>query len=326
MCCKPDRGLLAERSTGVHGGRIASHYDVMRRAACLGAVLLAIAAAGCMNPGHSTVQAFGNLGSAINSPYDDFAPVLSDSATLLFTSNRVESGEATLRSLNRANRPARIYFSMRLADQWDAAQPYRLLFDAPQAESATIASAPAGSPFNIVAYVSACDRPDTLGRCDIYGIVQRESTVMVNLGKDVNSASWEGYPFVTPDGRYLYFASDRPGGHGGSDIWVSELQATGIWGPPRNLGPPVNTAGDEISPFLDPATGTLYFAASAGGNGFDLFTFERNAAERRRLPAPYNSDADDISPFVSGNTLYLSSSRPGGRGGLDLYGFQLPSR
>lgn len=289
------------------------------------ALLLVAMLAGCGPTRCLEVAAFGNLGPLVNSPYDDYAPALPDTATLVFTSNRIEPGEGGLQQFYQSIRPTRLFFTMRLDENWDESQQYRLLFnsDGIAAEAATISFAPPGSPFNTVAYVSGCRRPDTVGGCDLFAVVERQTSSLVNLGREINSTGWDGHPFVTRDGTRLYFASDRPGGEGGSDIWYADRLATGAWGTPRNAGTAVNTPGDEFSPFLDSATGRLYFASATPDAGLDIFVIDRDGRERRRLPRPYNSEDDDFTPYIIDGMLYLASNRGGGCGGYDLYGFLL---
>jgi hypothetical protein len=286
-------------------------------------IIAILSLAGCGPTRCLTTAAFGNLGPEINSPYDDYAPALSDTATLVFTSNRIEPGEAGLQQFYHATRPTRLFFSMRLGAAWDTAQGYQILLDGNAAQGATISFAPPGSPFNTVAYVGACDRSDTIGGCDIYAVVDRQSMGLVNLGKEINSPDWDGQPFVTADGAHLYFVSDRPGGLGGTDIWISDRLPSGAWGEPHNAGPAINSSGDEFSPCFDSRSGRLYFASANGATGIDIFALDPGATARRALLPPYNSDANDFTPFILGNTLYLASNRTGGCGGYDLYAFEL---
>jgi len=288
-------------------------------------VALLLLLGGCGPTRCLNVAAFGNLGPQVNSPYDDYGPALSDPSSLVFTSNRIEPGEGGLQQFYQTVRPTRLFFTMRLEQNWDDAQLYRLLFNAngDNSEAATISFAPAGSPFNTAAYISACTRSDTVGGCDLYAVVERQTSSLVNLGKEINSTSWDGHPFVTRDGMRLYFASDRPGGQGGIDIWYSERLSTGAWGSPRNAGPAINSPRDEFSPFMDNATGHLFFASQTSNAGIDIFVLDRGSDARRRLPSPYNSDDDDFTPFLMEGNLYLASNRAGGCGGYDLYGFAI---
>lgn len=144
----------------------------------------------------------------------------------------------------------------------------------------------------------------------------------------VNSAEYSvAFPCVTSDGGKLYFASDIPGGFGGYDLYVS-YNESGEWSKPVNLGPEINTEGDEIYPFID-LDDYLYFSSDgqAGLGGFDIY-YSRSDRGRWdpavNLGAPINSMSDDVS-FVTDSTSsfgYFSSNRAGGRGKMDIYGYK----
>jgi len=123
----------------------------------------------------------------------------------------------------------------------------------------------------------------------------------------------------------LYFASDRPGGQGGTDIWYCTRDASGGWAPPLNCGPVINTPDDELFPVV--AENGLYIASNghAGMGGLDVFNVagaEAQWQEPVNMKPPYNSSYDDFyyvqNDAVSG---YFSSNRPGGVGGDDIYTF-----
>lgn len=136
-----------------------------------------------------------------------------------------------------------------------------------------------------------------------------------------------GHPSVSKDGQYLYFASNMPGGKGGTDIWVSKREGD-TWGAPQNLGEPVNTAGDETFPYISPEN-ILYFSSNGhpGFGGLDLFASVQkngNWQPPNNLMPPINSTADDFGIiFKDDNSGYFSSNRAGGKGSDDLYGFGL---
>ena len=172
----------------------------------------------------------------------------------------------------------------------------------------------------------------------------RTHALELYVHRDNGDGSWSSEPFahndpgsysvghaaLSPDGRTLYFASDMPGGHGGTDIWYSELESGGTWGRPVNAGPSVNTAGDELFPSVGP-DGTLYYSSDglAGMGGLDIFRAEGSRGEWSRpenLRHPVNSPGDDFAFVVSGQDGsgmrgYLSSNRRGGAGGDDIYSF-----
>jgi outer membrane protein OmpA-like peptidoglycan-associated protein len=140
-------------------------------------------------------------------------------------------------------------------------------------------------------------------------------------GEDFNTA----HPYVSPDGKYLYFASDRSGGQGGMDIYRSELQ-NGMPGTPENLGSLVNTKGNETFPAVD-SKDWLYFSSDGhhGLGGLDLFAYPLGTKyEPQNLGAPINSSFDDFSiSFKDDKSGYFSSNRPGGRGMDDVYSFDV---
>lgn len=131
------------------------------------------------------------------------------------------------------------------------------------------------------------------------------------------------YPGISPDGNALYFASNRPDGYGGFDLYVSYRMGN-TWSTPENLGPNVNTPGNEISPFFDGAA--LFFSSDwhQGLGGYDIFQAEQANGRWTRvinLGNLVNSSRDDYG-FVFDNFRnigYLVSNRPGGRGNEDLY-------
>ena len=136
-----------------------------------------------------------------------------------------------------------------------------------------------------------------------------------------------GHPSLNSEGSSMYFASNMPGGFGGSDIYVSHLQG-GKWGNPQNLGPEVNTSGEEFYPYFQNDS-TLFFASSGHGGfgGLDLFvTYARNGefVNPVNLGAPLNSAQDDFSILIdeSGKKGFIASNRPGGTGLDDLYSFR----
>lgn len=270
------------------------------------------------------IPTLGNLGPEVNSPEDDVAPQLPDSTMLLFTSNRHDPEEPHgLRE--RAAHIESFWYTMRLEGAWDAPQPYPLALDNAPAPPVSLTLLPVASPLGVRGFVGTGDRGSDRG--NLYALTSSSAgDGLVEMGGEVNSAGWEGSPSLSSDGRRLYFASDRPGGLGGSDIWYLELGPNGTWGTPRNAGPAINTAGDELSPFFDAATSTLYLSASTPDAGFDIMSYTEGTGGRRRLGAPYNSDADEITPWIATGKLYLASRRPGGCGGFDLYAFPISSR
>jgi outer membrane protein OmpA-like peptidoglycan-associated protein/tetratricopeptide (TPR) repeat protein len=152
-----------------------------------------------------------------------------------------------------------------------------------------------------------------------------------NLGRNINTEAWETAPSLSPDKNALYFVSTRPGGYGGSDIYVSFRQPNGKWSEAVNMGPTVNTAGDEQAPFIHADNSTLYFTSSGlpGYGGSDIFVMKKNEDGKwgapQNLGFPINTIENEGSLFVTaeGATAYYASDRADSRGSLDLYKFEL---
>jgi outer membrane protein OmpA-like peptidoglycan-associated protein len=148
---------------------------------------------------------------------------------------------------------------------------------------------------------------------------------------DINSRYQESTASITPDGRTIYFASNRPGGLGGMDIYKTELQDNGSWGRAENLGPAVNTAADEDAPFIHPDARTLFFTSNGHNSigGKDIFRTHRVGGkwnEAENMGYPINTVANDnyFTLTADGSRAYFSSDRPGGQGGQDIYTFDMP--
>ncbi|MGV3539069.1 MAG: OmpA family protein [Rufibacter sp.] len=134
--------------------------------------------------------------------------------------------------------------------------------------------------------------------------------------------AWDATPAFSPDGKTLYFSSDRKGGQGGNDLWSTTLDAGGRFSRPVNLGPTINTPGNEMFPHVAP-DGTLYMASDGhpGLGGLDLFRI--NGDSVINLGTPINSVGDDFSVFFTEKERgFFSSNREGGQGGDDLYAFE----
>ena len=135
------------------------------------------------------------------------------------------------------------------------------------------------------------------------------------------------HAFLTAEGDRLYFASDRPGGYGESDIYYVERTSQG-WGEPVNLGPEINTFGNEMFPFLD-EEGLIYFASDGhpGLGGLDLFAAKNIGGKYivKNMGYPLNSSKDDFSLFLNNGSKdgYFASNRPGGMGLDDIYEFEI---
>ena len=122
---------------------------------------------------------------------------------------------------------------------------------------------------------SGCDYPNSFGGCDLYMCqwIQGSWTRPKNLGYKINSHDWEGQPQLSSDGKMLFFSSDRPGGQGKRDIWMSKMEEDGKWGQPKNLGELLNTPEDEQGPYFIQSKDILVFASNQKGGlgGLDFY-------------------------------------------------------
>lgn len=152
-----------------------------------------------------------------------------------------------------------------------------------------------------------------------------------NLGANINTDFWESSPSLSPDKRVLYFSSDRNGGVGGKDLYMSIRQPNGKFGEAINMGDSVNTIGDELAPYIHADNQTLYFTSDGlqGYGGTDLFVMHKQPdgewGKPENLGYPINTIGDEGSFAVNadGSTAYYASDRMDTRGGLDLYKFTL---
>jgi tetratricopeptide (TPR) repeat protein len=152
-----------------------------------------------------------------------------------------------------------------------------------------------------------------------------------SFGYTINTTHFEGMPSLSADEKALYFVSDRPDGYGGLDIWVSYFE-NGRWTAPKNLGPNINTKGDDITPSIAADGKTLFFSSNGrpGMGGQDIY-FSKLQADSSwslatNLGSPINTAYDELAGSITlnGTHMFLTSNRPGGFGGLDIYKAQIP--
>jgi peptidoglycan-associated lipoprotein len=152
------------------------------------------------------------------------------------------------------------------------------------------------------------------------------NTVVKSEGDgDARNFSFDSSPSFAPDGRTLYFASNRKGGYGGVDLYSAQMDSRGRFSRVRNLGPEINTAGDEMFPYVA-EDAKLYFASDGhpGYGGLDLFVVKRLNGKTtiENLNQPMNSSADDFGVFLfRPDRGFFTSNRDGGKGDDDIYTF-----
>ena len=167
------------------------------------------------------------------------------------------------------------------------------------------------------------------GRYDIYK-VQRSAwgwSKPKNLGQRINSDFWDSAPSIAPDGNSIYFASNRPDGYGGIDIYVSYKNEKGFWEEAINLGPSINTKGDDQTPFIHADNQSLYFSSNGrlGFGGSDIYLARKKIDGNWTTPVnlgyPINTYDNEGSIAVASNgaNAYIASDRADSRGELDIY-------
>jgi outer membrane protein OmpA-like peptidoglycan-associated protein/tetratricopeptide (TPR) repeat protein len=257
-----------------------------------------------------------NVGSGVNTAESEYWPSLTiDGKELVFT-----------RRLNNYNED--FFSSIQMDTGWDKAQSLKGNINTRDNEGAQSIS----QDGQVIVF-AANNRRDGWGNFDIYVtyLTPQGWGDAINVGNKINSDQWDSQPSLSPDKRDLYFASRRPGGLGGSDIYVSRLLPNGRWGEPENMGPGINTSGDEQCPFIHADNQTLYFTSNywPGYGDDDLFYTRKGPNESWSKPLnlgyPINTIHKEGTLFISSNgtTAYYASDRGDSKGGLDIYSFDL---
>ena len=257
-----------------------------------------------------------NIGPEINTANDEYLPVATaDEGTLIFT--------------RKINNNEDFYKSEMINGKWNTATYLSNQINTEKYNEGAQSISQDGKYL----FFTGCNRPDGLGRCDIY-IAQKRGNDWgkpVDLNPPVNTSGWESQPSINADGRTLYFVSNRKGGYGGYDIWKSRLGEKG-WGEPENLGPNINTPYNELSPFIHPDDSTLYFSSDGwpGLGSKDLFVSRMDKDGKWQKPEnlgyPINTSGDEggLSLTAAGDYAFFSSDNLKGLGGYDIYKFELP--
>jgi outer membrane protein OmpA-like peptidoglycan-associated protein/tetratricopeptide (TPR) repeat protein len=258
------------------------------------------------------------LGPNINSKFSEYSPSLSlDGKSLIFTRNNGQED---------------FYISSSDSSGFLMAKP---IFGMNTAQNEGAHAISADGKFMVF---SACHRYDAFGGCDLYYSIYSDNkwTTPINMGHVVNSAAWDSQPSLSADGRILYFASNRLGTIGQSDLWMTYRDERNKWVTPINLGPTINSLGKEETPFLHPDNQTLYFRSNGrpGMGQFDIYVSRKDRktdewTEPINLGYPINSEGDEGGLIVSldGKTGYFSSDMDYNSNTkmnqLDLFSFDL---
>ncbi len=261
-----------------------------------------------------------NMGKNLNSAYADYSPVLTaDQQTMIFTTRRIESTGGQLTPDGKYFED--IYISNYNGSAWSPAESIGKPINT-DGNEASVGISPDGQ--EILIY------KDDNGDGNIYSTTLNGDvwSTPIKLNSNINSKHWEPSAFISADGHAIYFISDRPGGFGGRDIYVSQKTEKGDWGKAVNMGNLINTAFDEDAPFIHPDGITLFFSSNGHNTmgGFDIFYSSLSDDGTKWLAPvnvgyPINSPDDDIFYVVSPDKTkaYYSSFKEGGLGEKDNY-------
>lgn len=256
------------------------------------------------------------LPEAINTVDSEYLPCFTlDGNTLVFT--------------RRINGDEDFYFSEKNNGSWAEAKPMTRINTGNNEGAQTL------SADGRLLIFTGCSRRDGLGSCDLYYSFKNKGiwSTPKNMGEEINTPGWESQPSLSADGRTLYFASNRSGGQGGNDIWMSKRSDEGYFDTPINLGDVINTRNNEFAPFIHADDRTLYFT-SDGHPGFgdtDIFKSSKEIDGQWKIPvnlgAPVNTNKAEGALVIStyGDTAYFARTQEHVRSTeMDIYSFVLP--
>ena len=267
----------------------------------------------------------------LNSKEYDFSPTWADKnyKSLIFTSTREGSAGKDPDGITGENFSDLFESKRDKRGKWGVPTPVQGAVNSPGNEG----SASFNKRKNQI-YFTRCESAEKkVLVCNIYtakkqGKAYAEPTRLEFVHDSVNC----GHPYVSKDDQYLFFASDMLGGQGGKDIFYSKyIKKEKKWSEPVNLGPEVNTPGNEMFPYLKD-DGTLYFSSDGhlGMGGLDIFSAEKLGEEKwgkvENMKSPINSAANDFGIIFEGNKNrgFLTSNRKDTKGGDDIYHFYMP--
>ena len=268
-----------------------------------------------------------NMGPEINSQYDEQSPAISaDGMRLVFNTRRPETTNSPKDVEGDGKYFQDIYYSEfdTVSKKWRTADGVPGSINTDAHDACTSISADGKQIF---IYKNDLKDPQSRGG-DIYvsKIVNNKWRTPENMAKPINTTYWEGGACISPDGKKIFFTSERPGGSGNSDIWMAERISKREWGKPVNLGTEINSPMDEVGLFLAPDGKTLFFCSNGSGSmgDYDIFktVFDNGKWSKPvNLGYPINTEKRD-GPFVvsaDAQTGYFASNRDGGLGESDIY-------
>ncbi|MBC7412297.1 MAG: PD40 domain-containing protein [Bacteroidia bacterium] len=265
---------------------------------------------------------FTNLGKDVNSKYPDYYPfVSSNEGTLTFTSRRETNMGAMIGALGY--KTADIYFSKVVNGKWSKAKAAGVPLNSAEDEQSVGMSADGKT---MMVYYESVDIHGDLFQT--YSAKGKSFPKPTPLSENINTDDIETEACLNHDNTVLYFVSDRPGGKGATDLYISKILPDGKWGLPTNLGENINTPFGEAFPILSQDEQTLYFASEGHNSmgGYDIFKTQWDTTKKEwgmpeNMGYPLNTADDNMQFTLAGNNRdgYVSAYRKEGLGDLDIY-------
>lgn len=266
-----------------------------------------------------------NIGPNINSENDEYLPaVIADESEIVFTVKRPRDNQ-TICAFCQMEED--FYASKKENGEWQ--KRYKLDYPI---NTGYNEGAQCISPDGKYLFYTICNTDFGNGSCDLYWSkrIGNRWARPRNFDAPVCTKAWESQPSIAPDGKTIYFTSNRPGGFGKMDLWKTEMTEEGLFTVPENLGKTINTEYDETAPFIHADGKTLYFVSDGhpGMGGRDIFfstLTDTGWTQPVNLGYPINTPDDEINILINaaGTIAYFSTDKEGGYGGQDIYYFTL---
>lgn len=266
-----------------------------------------------------------NMGQLVNSELADYGPALNSSDEILIFTSKRNSHHRGLDPVHDED----LFYTVLSYDNWGQAMEFKGLNTQYNEGSASL------SRDGKTIFFARCNSPDSYGDCDIFtAALQPDSTwgKVQNLGVNVNSVAWDSHPSLSHSEDTLYFASDRIGGFGLSDIYFTTRTKDGSWSKAVNMGPIINTRNSDVSPFYHHVFDVLYFSSNGQNLNFGEFDIYKSYRDGDNW-----TEAKNIGPLVNGpgsefyftidsgsENLYYARSAESTMTNLDLYSFPVP--
>ena len=263
----------------------------------------------------------------VSTNHDEYLPILSPDQEIMFYTRRSEKNE--IGSLTKSNSED-FMFSMEDSSNFNSGFLMPFPFNRNNNEGGASITIE-----NNTLYFTVCSKTSSgYNNCDLFYSFKHGNkwSKIKSFNKQINGVdSWESQPSVSVDGNSIIFASDRKGGFGESDLYITSKKNNGDWTRPNNLGENINTKMNEKSPFLHTDNETIFFSSNQFPSigGYDIFFSRKDSSgvwqKPQNIGYPINTVADELGLFVStdGQKAYFASNQLNGVGGWDLYSFNL---